>query len=453
MTPPRRSAPAPTRPRRKAGRAPAGALAAGLLALSLAAALPGGRAEAAGFPRAIDYVLQLRSSAQHQDNPARLPDSSAERRGSAVLVNSVGAAVRVPLLSDDTRLDIAGNVADVRYSRNEQLDHRPADMRATLNWRLTDRVAGRVDYGYDKQLNDYQARTWPERDMVARRRLQAEAGLRLTERLTAPVVAVFDNRTRYRRDENRTLYDRDESGWQVSARYAGGADRAYAETGVRETRAQYPRRDAALVPLIDDGYRDREIFVGAQRGLSPKTLLQARVGYLQRDYDHLSGRDTGLLTFDARGIWDYSPKTRFDLQLWRRPYAYDDDPDVIYATQTGGSVGVRWQATEKLALGMSVERTRQKNTMASGGSGGDLRILRYGTRLEWRAYDSLRWVLDYYRDRQRGENPGDSYRQDFVRLGVEYTYGSNAGEETRGALTEMLRPGECEWRRPPFSLC
>lgn len=407
-----------------------------------------GQAGAAGLPGPIDHVLQLRSSGQYQSNPARLPDSSDERRGAAVLVNSIGAALRIPLLSDDTRLDIDGNLADVRYSNNRQLDHQPVDLDAALHWRAGRLFAGRFDYGYEDQLNTYLSRTWPERDTVSRRRLSGEAGLRVTESLTLPVLSLFGNDTRYERAVNAELYDRDESGWQVSARYAG-TERSYAQVGLRETQVEYPERGPALVPLIDDGYRDREYFVQAQWHYSPKTLLIGRVGYLQRDYDHLSERDTSLLTFDANAIWDYSPKTRFDLQMWRRPYAYDDNPAVIYSTQTGASLGARWQATAKVAFGMAFERILQKNTAITGDAGDDLHIARYGARLEWQPDDRLRWVLDFYRDRQRGASSFDSYSQNFVRLGVEYTYGSKGSAD----VAELLRPGECEWRRPEFSLC
>lgn len=403
-------------------------------------------APAAEFPEGIDYAVQITSSVQRQSNPARLPESSDQRRGAAIMLNSIGLAAQVPLLSRDTRLDVAGTVGDARYSNSRQLDHQPRSLNVDLRWRAGRLLDGSVGVRHEEQLNDLN-RTYPQRDITQRQGMQAEAGVRVTENLRLPVATLFKNTVRYDNEGNRQLYDRDETGWQVSAFY-NGLGRSFAQAGVRRTGVDYIRRDSSQAALLDNAYDDTESFVNVQWEYSPKTLVGARVGYLQRRYSHLDGRDTNLITVDALARWDYSPKTQFDLRLWRRPYAYDDNPNVLYATETGARLAVRWRTSPKLSLGLGVERAVQKQNAVLGGESESVQVLRYGPRLEWQARDNLRWVLDVYRDHETAPTPQDTYDQTFIRVGVQYTYGDHDG-----TLQERLKSNECLYRRPEFDLC
>ncbi|MFQ1063676.1 hypothetical protein [Bordetella trematum] len=404
---------------------------------------------AATAPGPADYAVQLGSSVQHQSNPARLSDAASEDiRSDTVRVNSVGLGLRLPLLSEDTRLEAGGMLADARYSNNRQLNHQPRVLNAALPWRAGQLVSGRFQYGYQSSLSSNLGRTWPERDQESRQNRSAELGLRVTDSLTLPVLGVFHNDTRYDQSINQRLYNRKDEGWQLSARYAGYG-RSFAQAGLRQTDVDYYERTPDLVATIDDRYTDNEAFVAARWDYSPKTLLQGRVGVLQRSYQHLDDRDTRLLTFEGRATWEYSPKTRFDFQLWRRPYAYDDDPSVLYAVITGGQASLTWRPTVKTAFQLGVEYGRQRNTAYSGGNDQVLHIQRLGARVQWQADDNLRWVADVYRDRQQGNGQADSYTQNFVRVGLEYTFGKGARE----GLVRSMQPSDCQWRRPELALC
>lgn len=396
----------------------------------------------------IDSALQFNTSEQYQSNPARLPDSDDRRRGAFVFSKSVGLGLRVPLLSDETRLDLVGNLADVRYSNNHQLNHQPRNLRAVLNWRATPLFVGRINFGQDKQFNRYSSRTFPDRDMLTRQNVQAEVGMRVTERLTLPVISVFRADNRYDQAINKTLYNRDETGWQVAGQYQGYG-RSFAQAGFRHTGIEFPRRGSELAATIDDAYDDNEVFISTKWDYSPKTLFDVRLGYLRRQYRQLSDRDTGLMTAEVRALWDYSPKTQFDFRVWQRPYANDDDPRILYSKQTGAMVGAIWRPTVKTTIGAGVEGNLQQNTVAAGFSQPDQKIWRYGVRAQWQAQDNLRFVFDVYRDRQSGTTSIDSYTQSYARIGVEYTFGKRLNDR----MTEMLRPSDCEYRRPEYGFC
>ncbi|MEI2414847.1 hypothetical protein V8Z80_01550 [Orrella sp. JC864] len=399
-----------------------------------------------GAPTAIDYVLKLRSMPQYQSNPARLSDADTRRQGSQVLVNSVGAAVRIPLLSHQTRLDLSGNIGDARYSDTRQLNHQPRQFTGALPWRATELFAGRLRYDYSDRLYDYLNRTWPERDMETRRRWEAEAGLRITDRLTLPLVSVFGGSSRYDVDASRTLYNRDESGWQAGARYTG-LDRSWLAAGYRHNEVDYIDRTEAWRLQIDDRYRDDELFVAGEWDFSPKSVFEARVGWLRRTYAHLSARDTSLLTLDARYAYRHSPKTRLDVYAWRRPYSNDDSPDVVYSILTGGRIAMRWQATPKTSAWLSVARETQDDTRFSGLQTQST-IWRYGGRLAWQADRSWRMVFDAYRQREKGSSAASSYAQNIVRVGLEFRT-----DNSPSAPEDLFFTSQCDWRHVEYLLC
>lgn len=399
------------------------------------------------FPEAIDYVLQMRSVVEHQSNPARLPDSATDKHSSPVLVNGVGLAARIPLLSDATRLELAGSLADARYLNTSELNHQPALFDGTLHWRAGQLFAGKVNYHYEKGLNPSLDSTWPERDLMADGTWNAEAGLRVTDALTLPVLGVFRRQVRYDNEVNRELYNRTTEGWQAAARYAG-MGLSQIQAGVRHSRTDFPLRNLAMTERIDNRYTDRELFLDAVWAMSVKTTLGANLGYVQRRYDTLHDRDLNFHTFALQALWDYSPKTRVEMRVWRQPFAYDDDPDLLYAIQTGARASVVWRPTVKTALSLNLERMRQQDYAGVGGEDRTRHILRYGPQLSWQPVENMRWVLAYYRSRETGSAAYNSYEQNYVRLGVEWMF-----DNGDLGLTRLLQPKACNYRFVALNMC
>ncbi|WP_157128395.1 hypothetical protein [Cupriavidus sp. USMAA2-4] len=402
-----------------------------------------------------EYAIQLGSSVQYQGNPGGLPESMAgDIHGAAVVANTLGLGLSWPLASPETRLDLAASASDVRYSSSRQLDHQPAFVNSTFYWRAGRLLAGNLHYGYFSQLNGALNQVWPARDMQVNQDASAELGLRVTDELTLPALRVFHATARYDVPYSRQLYNSNQNGWQVSTRYAADPDRADSsavELGYRRTNAAYPWRSDEQVAIIDNAYSDTEWFSGAQWYVSPKTWIGARASLLQRTYANLSARDTRLVTFNVRALYDFSPKLQFDIRLWRRPYANNTQPQVIYSTQTGGLIGLAWKATSKTTLSLFYQHALQKDYTSSAAiSGSDqLRLPAYGARLQWSPTDNMRWMLDFVSTLQRGSYAYDDYNRRYVRLGFEYTFGSRGNQ----AVRSLLKPSLCGEAYPALTLC
>lgn len=397
------------------------------------------------FPQAMDYVMQLQSSVQSNSNPALVTQSNGDPQSSTALVNTLGIAARIPLLSEDTRLDIAGVVGDARFGDQHQLDYQPRQFDATLHWRAGRLFSGKAGYQYHRER--YQSdRLWPDSDTVATRRWEGEAGLNVSEDWTLPLFKLFDERTRYGAQPNQQLFDRDERGWEVSARYRAPHGSSFS-LGWMQSRTTLPLRHTLARTDLDDAYRDRELFTQVYWQYSVKTSFYARAGWLQRRYQNFSERDTSLLTLDTQAIWQYSPKTELRLGLWQRPYSNDEDPAISHSTRRGVGLTALWRATPKLALKLQAAYENQEDTRFDNQSVRSP-ILRFGSRLTWKASPNLDVILDGYHMRKRGEDPWNRYTQNVLRVGIVlYT---DSGNEQVGAL---LNPAACGWSYQEASLC
>lgn len=405
---------------------------------ALAAAVGLAPAHGTEFPEGIEYSFQAQSYPQYQSNPFRFSRADKPQHESdVVMVNGVRAAAIIPLLSERTRLDVSGTVNDANYAHYDQLDHQAKRLDTTLRWHAGDLFNGRVDYMYDDRLYNYLNRTFPNRDMVQTDGLSVQAGMRITENLELPVITLNQAKVDYETPDNRTLYNRNADGWQAAFVYSGHGN-SFLRGGIRQENVYYRDRTPFWTDLIDNRYRDREVFIGGQWDYSAKTTFGARVGYLQRQYSKLSERDERLLTLDLKAGWDYSVKTRFDLNAWRRPYANDDSPTTLYSTVTGVRGSVRYKATDKTRLSLNLVAENQKDTPIAGATGNSARLYRGGVRMEWAARDNMLVVLDAYHDRTDGRNESASYRQNVARLGVVFSFDNN------GRAARLLWNPECE---------
>lgn len=406
-----------------------------LTALACASASPAGAAE---FFEGIDYVLKAESSLQRLSNPFRLTDAQRGIYGpDTVRLNEVSGAVVIPVLSDRTRFVASGSVGNAEYDRHPQLSHQPKRLDAAFQWRAGQLFQGAFGIGQEQRLNRFLSLSAPDRDLVNTRNLFADVGLRVTESWTFPQLSMSRNTLRYEFPLNATLYNRDETRVQVAARYSGwGA--TYLQGGFMQSRVDYIARTPGLIAQVDNRYADREAFVDAQWVYSAKTMLSSRIGYRQRSYDTLSERNTSLITVDAKAAWQYSPKTRFDVAVWHRPYANEEDPGILYSTLTGARASIRTQTTEKTWLSFNVVRENQKNTRLAAVNDGSSTAVRFGPRVEWAATKSIKLTLDGWRDNVVGRNYPSS-TSTVVRVGVTVmTDNGGASQPER-----LLRSPDC----------
>ena len=393
----------------------------------------------------IDYILRMETSYQSNSNPGLASEVHDNVESSNVMVNSIGMALRIPLLSDDTRLDIAGVGGDARYSGQHQFNHQPRRLDTKFHWRATDLFDGNL--GYESERRRYESdRIWPDSDTVDTRRLSARLGVNLSDSLTLPIVNVFEEKSGYQSEQNRQLFDSTEKGWEVAGKYQSLTGSSVA-IGLVNSETHYPLRHQLNRSDLDDAYSDRELFAETYWQYSVKTGLYTRLGWLSREYETISGRDTNLLHLDTQAIWQYSPKTELRLGLWQRPFNNDEDPNITYSSLRGFGLSAGWQPSPKLALSLYGSYELQDDTQTSGEKVNSTRT-RLGPRLAWKAHPNISVIVDGYQTRKSGDIPSNNYKQAVVRLGVVVQTDSGNIE-----LAELLNPRQCRWSHVETSLC
>lgn len=397
------------------------------------------------FPEAMDYVVQMQNSVQSNSNPGRASQIHDPVDGSMVTVNSIGMALRIPVLSDDTRLDIAGVGGDAQYSGQHQFDHQPRKLNARFHWRATDLFDGKMGYDFDRRRYESD-QIWPDSDTVDSRTLSARMGMNISEDLTLPIVRVFSEQSNYHSPQNRRLFDATERGWELAARYQSVTGSSLA-VGLTESETRYPLRRLLNRPGLDDTHNDREVFTEAYWQYSVKTGVYARLGWLNRQYDTFDQRNTDLMHMDTQAIWQYSPKTELRLGVWQRPFNNDEDPNITYSALRGLGLTAGWQPSPKLAFSVFGSFERQQDTRLSGDVSNSTRM-RFGPRLAWKAHPNVSVVIDGYQARKRGDIPSNNYKQAVVRLGLVLQTDSGNIE-----LADLLNPKECRWSHLETALC
>lgn len=373
------------------------------------------------FPEAMNGRLEVQPWWSYESNPFRFSQARQDEAHSDTIIGALArGALQVPLLSERTRLDLSGTFGRARYQHYRQLDHDPARLDSVLHWHVSHALSGTVRYRYVQGLYRYLNRSYPERDQVRQRLWEAAVNLHVTPSLVLPRLALGRQSTTYDFTETRMLYSRDVDFIDGSATWSGiGHSRL--SLGWRQERGHYPDRTPVWAGLIGQRYTDRTPYLDVQWDYSVKTTLAARVSYQARTYDDVADRDVSQWAVVLRAGWTPSPKSRWDLSLWRQPWANDEDPTVLYGTLTGGRLSWRWQPTVKTMVSLAVAYERQEDTPVPGFEARQSRLLRFGPRFEWQPTRSLRVFVDAWHDRTQGSHAGNSFRNNVARVGVIFS--------------------------------
>jgi hypothetical protein len=232
------------------------------------------------------------------------------------------------------------------YADFNELDHFAYGLRGDWLWEIGNQLDGVVRYGYRKRLADKGELRTPERTMVSEESALVNGGYRIS-----PRWRIFAGAEHFRNKR-----DNDELSWLNTASLRSGltyrtplANEIGVEmVGTRgEARVDIPV-GADVVSAIDD-YDEAEVAATLAYVLGAQLRINGRVGYLDRSYDTISGRDFNGTSY--RGVVEWLPTTRliFSLEGYRVPQSLADVTATHVLTQ-GTSLGVSYAATFKLVF-------------------------------------------------------------------------------------------------------
>jgi hypothetical protein len=380
-----------------------------------------------------ELLLQLDTSQRFDSNPFRFTKDAAipaavnpGKKNDSIISADVRAAVIHPLDSPDTRLLFIGQIGRRNFNQLDQLDNTEYNYRTAFEWRYGQLWKGTISVGNDQQLYNYLDGSITNREMTHVVNRNADLVFVVSPDIEIPFSVRF-RRTEYDTPTN-WLFDSHEQIVDVGLRYRS-TTRSIFRTGIRSNAVNYPRRTEQQSVFLDSRYKDREIYVDSDWQYSNFTRFSGRVSALNRHYSRLDEKDFTALTTEIKVNHDYSSKTRFNMEIWSRPYGTTDRA-TLYTLATGVQTGIVWQATAKTrgTLQASKELQRYQSVILDPGqSNPKLSRIRWGAGVVYAIERDISLYIDFFRDRLDRGSLGSTIDQNTVKAGIEYSFENSRG--------------------------
>lgn len=347
-----------------------------LQAVALAAllALAGG-ASAQSSPWYLSGLLSL----THDDNLLRLGDGqeplAGQSRSDTFRSTALIAGLDQPIGRQRLQADLT--LRDNRFDRNDRYDNQSYSGNASLNWATVRRISGQFSVGSSRALSTFNADViglLSQKNFVNTDGVNASVSVGVVTELSLEVTGGL-RRVRNSLDQASVqAQNLDQENASLGLAWRPGPA-LETSLSVREVRGQFPTFRAVAGGFEDDRFTQRGVDLAARWQPSGASLLDARIGSGQtqyerggdRDFDSISGslgwnwRPTGKLFVSSRlsrekGQDNYPTFVRVPIGFF-----LFDLPSVQSELRTIDSVRAQldWSATSKVGLSSSVQFTRR----------------------------------------------------------------------------------------------
>jgi hypothetical protein len=385
-----------------------------------------------------ELVLQLESSLRYDSNPLRFTQAAnvnaalgSDQKSAWVVANEMRGALVYPLDSPETRVVMTGSLGRRSYSELIPLDNTEYTYKGALEWRFEQLWKGVLFHNTEQQLYNYIDGSLATLEMLHRTTDNIELALRITPDLDVPLV-VRSRHTRYDTLAN-AVFNNAEYSVDMGIRLKSPTF-SNLRLGLRATDTLFPDRTAAQITLLDTRYRDTEAYVEADWVYSALTRVTGRIAALKRQYNLLNDKSFSVLPLELQILRDYSPMTKFTLDLWSRPYgAYDRA--TLYTIAQGAQIGVRWLPTVKTRFALQVTNEYSSNQSAvANQSNAKLKRVRVGGNMVHALTRNTSLFVDGFTEHLDRGVLGAGIQQNTVRVGLEYTFENMSGMALRNGL-------------------
>ena len=410
-----------------------GAALYGLSTLGSAIALAlGNTAQAA--PDAADKIdIYISDEYSYDDNLFRVPDSlslidptqaeveSLPGRSKDDYTNkiSVGANLRADASRQTFKLGLRFD--DVRYQRNSDLNYSGGNAALGWDWQLGSHWLGRVFGLYDRTQASYANYLLFDRDVVATSSYGLEVRYRIGSRfalLGAGNVATGDHSLALRRDQN----------FDANTARAGIEYRTPSNNLVgfdyRISRVEFD--NLPDVPtLVRRDYDEDAPGVLVKYAFTVKTSLEARAGFIDRDYVDPTVRDYSGETWSLGLHWEPRVALLFDIKAAHDLRSYSD-AETDYFVADVLSIGPTWKPREQLKLTTAFTWERQDyigNGLPSTFDGqrkDDVQAMK--ASLDYTPRDMVTLGVTYQRIQRDSNRPLREYDNSLVGLQLKLTF-------------------------------
>jgi exopolysaccharide biosynthesis operon protein EpsL len=268
-------------------------------------------------------------------------------------VNSIIAGLDSEwLVGNRQSVDLDLNANDNRFVRNSDLNNVSTTDRVAWNWGLGRLLSGQLGADYSRVLGGFL-----NTDTYAKNEIQRTDYFASGRYQIGPRWALFGGLldTKYIFTAADLAVNNTQSkAVELGADYLTNADNRIG-FDYRYTDARYPNSVNLNNSSFNPDYREDRAQMLFRYALSDKTIIDATVGYLKRDYPSSTIADFSGDIWRLVFQWQPTPKTQLVIGGWQQITA-DLTAQTDYFVSKGASISPVWTASEKINFTLTVAR-------------------------------------------------------------------------------------------------
>ena len=385
----------------------------------------------------VDLALRLETSLGTNSNLLREPigdQSTVQINDGRVLKTSlrqsiidVGAGIH--LGSDETRLVLTTQLTRDQFSQYPELGHTSQDMSLQLPWRFGTLWEGNLIRNRQRNPFTYDA-DYRQLDLVTQDTTGAVLVLKASPSFSFPLIATVQS---IRHDDQvaHGQFDEDRRRVGAAARYSTPDGNAI-QIGQDRFSSTFLNRTPEQITRLDDGYKDTSTYLDVLWNASAKTRVSWRIAARQRHHNLVLERDNSVTNTRLTLTHLLSPKTRFDVQVYRQ--AMDSTGNgMLYTMAKGLNATAGWAYSPQTQVTLQVLREAKTDIISPNAPlapADNPTTMRLGVRLQHKLTRGVSAYIDAGRERLTQARRGPA-NQTVIRVGVDYSFENMNGAQNR----------------------
>lgn len=294
---------------------------------------------------------------RYEDNLFRIDDDTdpetvagKSRRSDLISTYNVGIKIDKQYSLQRFQLDLMAIKND--YQTYDYLDFTAKNYRAAWLWSLTPDLTGTVLLSREQVQNNFADFLTQTNQVINGQSVQTNELRSFTAdwRVGAGLHLLGGvSEIRSRNDSDFTAVgDYVQRGGEVGVKYVSRADN-YISLVQRQSTGDYEGREFNAVSQFDNGFDQRETEVQLNYRLTGKSLIDARLGYVDREHDNFSARDYDGMVGQLAHIWTPTGKLRITTSLSRSLASFQQFFNSYYVADTF-AISPVWDLTAKTKI-------------------------------------------------------------------------------------------------------
>lgn len=232
------------------------------------------------------------------------------------------------------------------YQDSSQLDHTAYRLRGHWVWQIGNQIDGAAGYERERRLADLGEFQIESRDMVTEERLFVDGGYQFAARWR--LFGLAEQRRTKRQTDDFAALDENTVVGRIT-HLSGLGNELGVEARFTRGEADIEETIPGTTQLVSNDFDEREIAVVLAYALTGQVRAGGRIGYTERKYDEISGRDFSDTTYRGSLTWATTPKLILSFEAFHVP-ASIVEANSSHLIRTGTSFGASWAATYKLVF-------------------------------------------------------------------------------------------------------